>query len=144
MYIPQYQNGSCLGYFCQLKINTDVIKILKYISLLGKLKSYLQNMVYKSIGYTVVLWFIFQCIFTHNIMSKLCTAILDGLRLHIALSNCLQHNTVDLLIFTDLIENPKLYPQQPYNYERCFLRLSVGIQVQLVKVQSLYFKHNSK
>lgn len=60
-------------------------------------------------------------------MSKLCTAILGGLRLYIVLGNCLQHNTADLLIFTDLIENPKLDPQQPHNYERCLLRLSVDI-----------------
>lgn len=62
-------------------------------------------MVYKSIGYTVVLWFIFQCIFTHNIISKLGTAILDGFKLHIALTVYNTFNTVDLLIFTDLIEN---------------------------------------
>lgn len=64
----------------------DVIKILKCISLLGKLKSYLQNTVYKSMRYTLVLWFIFQCIFIHNMMSTLGTIILDGLRLHTALS----------------------------------------------------------
>lgn len=45
-----------------------------------------KHIVYKSMRYTVVLWFIFQCIFIHNMMSTLGTIILDGLRLHIALS----------------------------------------------------------
>lgn len=65
--VPEH-NGSWLGYLCQLKINTDVFKILKSISLLGKLKNYPQNMVYKSIRYIVVLWFTFPVlIYPHDI-----------------------------------------------------------------------------
>lgn len=37
--------------------------------------------------YTVGLWFIFQGLFTHNVMSELGTAILDGLRLPTAHSS---------------------------------------------------------
>lgn len=104
-------NGSWLGYLCKLRINMDVIKILKCISLLGKLKSYLQNILFTKVW--DILWFF-------GLLSSVCLFITwcqhwaqlpwmdSGYTLHWVVYNT--SNTVDLLIFTDLLASPEHFP----------------------------------
>lgn len=68
-----------------------------------------KHTLYKRMRYTVVLWFIFQCMFIHNMMSTLGTIILDGLGLHIAPSGLQHFQRVALLTFTDSLASPEHY-----------------------------------
>lgn len=85
------------------------------------------NMVYKKVKveeYSVVLWFVFQCLFISD-MSKLVPSILDRFRLQGALFTTLTIH-VHLLTLTGLHGEFQTLPQQSQNYS---------------STSSLFFRH---